>query len=142
MNSMSICIGKVTEIANTAISVLLTDSTKRPYTIISGNPIRIGGVGDFVRVNHDIYEIVNVKTSLDPSSGLRASADIQKILLCNLIGYFQNGAFVQGNSGNSPNIFDNVYTVTDDELVAIYAGTDEEHSIVAGKYLYADDLEF
>ena len=142
MSSASICIGKVIEITNTTISVTLTDSTIRPYKIINGSPIRIGGVGDFVRVNRDIYEIVNVRTSLDQVSGLHANADAQKVLLCNLIGYFQKGVFIQGNSGSFPNVFDNAYTVTDDELIAVYAGTDEQRSITAGKYLYADNLDF
>lgn len=142
MSKISICIGKVVEITNTSITVALTDSSQRPYRIINGEPIRIGGVGDFVRVNSDIYEITNVKTSLDKTTGQHIEADTQKILQCSLVGYFKNSIFNQGNSGNSPNIFENVYTTTDEELVAVYAGTKEDSSIVSGKYLYADDLDF
>ena len=142
MSKISICIGKVIEIANTSITVALTDSSQRPYKIIDGEPIRIGGVGDFIRVDSDIYEITNVKTSLDKTVGHHIEADSQKILQCALVGYFQKNVFHQGNSGNSPNIFENVYTITDEELVEVYAGTKEETSIVSGKYLYADDLNF
>ena len=142
MSNISICIGKVVEITNTSITVTLTDASQRPYKIIDGEPIRIGGVGDFVRVNSDIYEIINVKTSLDKAVGHHIQADTQKILQCSLVGYFQNSIFYQGNSGNSPNIFENVYTITDEELVAVYAGTKEDSSIISGKYLYADELDF
>ena len=142
MSVVSICIGKVVEITNTYISIMLTDSTQRPYKIIDGIPIRIGGVGDFVRVDSDVYEITNVKTTLDKVAGKHTQAATQKILLCTLIGYFKEGKFCQGNSGNTPNVFENVYTITDDELVAVYAGTSVDTSITAGKYLYADDLDF
>ena len=142
MSKISICIGKVIEITNTSINVALTDSFLRPYKIIDGEPIRIGGVGDFVRVNSDIYEITNVKTSLDKAAGHHIEADAQKILQCSLVGYFKNSVFYQGNSGNSPDIFENVYTITDKESVSVYAGTKEDSSIISGKYLYADDLDF
>lgn len=142
MSKKSICIGKVIEITNSTISVMLTSSAQRSYEVISGEPIRIGGVGDFIKVGNDIYEIVNAKTSIDPQKGLYVNVDTQKILLCNLIGYFQCGKFFQGSRGTSPNIFDNVYTVTDKELIDIYTGTDGENSILVGKYLYADGLDF
>ena len=93
MSVVSICIGKVVEITNTYISIMLTDSTQRPYKIIDGIPIRIGGVGDFVRVDSDVYEITNVKTTLDKVAGKHTQADTQKILLCTLIGYFKGGKF-------------------------------------------------
>ncbi|MBP3400419.1 MAG: ATP-binding protein [Selenomonadales bacterium] len=142
MSKKSICIGKVIEITNSTISVMLTGSAQRSYEVISGEPIRIGGVGDFIKVSNDIYEIVNAKTSIDPQKGLYVNVDTQKILLCSLIGYFQHEKFFQGSRGSSPNIFDNVYTVTDKELIDIYTGTDEKSSILVGKYLYADGLDF
>ena len=142
MSNISICIGKVIEISNASIVVTLTEAGQHPYRIINASPIRIGGVGDFVRVNSDIYEIVSVKTSLDKTAGKHVYADTQKVLVCNLIGFFKNNVFCQGNSGNTPNIFENVYTITDEQFVSVYAGTNEETSIVSGKYLYADDLDF
>ena len=142
MSKKSICIGKVIEITTSTISVMLTGSAQRSYEVISGEPIRIGGVGDFIKVSNDIYEIVNAKTSIDPQKGLYVNVDTQKILLCSLIGYFQHEKFFQGSRGSSPNIFDNVYTVTDKELIDIYTGTDEKSSILVGKYLYADGLDF
>ena len=142
MSKTSICIGKVVEISNASITVTLTEASHRPYKIINSIPVRVGGVGEFIRVNSDIYEIANVKTMLDTGTGNHLQADSRKILQCNLIGYFSGGVFHQGNSGNIPNVFDNVYTITDEELIAVYAGTTTESSIPAGKYLYADDLDF
>lgn len=142
MSNISICIGKVIEISNASIVITLTDAGQHPYRIINASPIRIGGVGDFVRVNSDIYEIVSVKTSLDRTAGKHICADTQKVLACNLIGFFKNNVFYQGNSGNTPNILENVYTITDEQFVSVYAGTNAETSIVSGKYLYADDLDF
>lgn len=142
MNNKSICIGKVTEISNISISIILDDAMQHAYKVVNGTPIRIGGVGDFVRVNSDIYEITSIKTTLDKTSGQHRYADSQKLLICNLVGYFKGCTFFQGNSGNTPNIFENVYTTTSDEIIAIFSGANEKTSIVAGKYLYEDDLEF
>lgn len=142
MSTVSVNIGKVIEISNTSITVVLTETTQRPYKIIGATPVRIGGVGDFVKVNNDVFEIINVKISLDSETGNHLQTYYKKTLQCGLIGYFRQGVFVQGNSGNTPNIFDSVYTISDKELVAIYAGTTEESSIPAGKYIYADDLDF
>lgn len=136
-------IGKVTEVSNTEISVAINKELETPYIVINSNAIRIAGVGSFLKIENGIYEIVNEKTVLE-SDKKEVSIKIasNRIVICRIIGYFENGVFHQGSSGETPNIFDNAYTVTDDELLKIYSGTSYSGAISVGRYLYKKDLDF
>lgn len=136
-------IGKVIEVSNTTISVAINKELETPYIVINSNPVRIAGVGSFLKIESDIYEIISEKTVLE-SDKKEASIKIasNRVVICKIVGFFVGNEFKQGNSGETPNIFDNVYTVSDHELLKIYSGTSYSSSIAVGKYLYKKDLEF
>lgn len=136
-------IGKVIEVSNTTISVAINKELETPYIVINSNPVRIAGVGSFLKIENDIYEIVSEKTVLE-SDKKEAAIKIasNRVVICKIVGFFIGDEFRQGNSGETPNIFDNVYTVSDKELLKIYSGTSYSGSIAVGKYLYKKDLEF
>lgn len=143
MMNESIVIGKVIEISNISISVSIGSRFSNPYKIINGRPIRIGGVGNFVKVGNDVYEIINEKIVIENQTrdkNNKISSD--KLLICNLIGFFRDDKFFQGNSGNTPNIFENIYTVISDELIAIYAGVYTKNTVSVGQYIYQNHLDF
>lgn len=136
-------IGKVTEVSNATISVAINKELITPYIVINSNPVRIAGVGSFLKIENSIYEIVSEKTVLEPSEkevSIRIASN--RVVVCKVIGYFDGNDFKQGNSGETPNIFDNAYTVSDNELLKIYSGTSYSGSISIGKYLYKKELDF
>lgn len=136
-------IGKVIEVSNTTISVSINKELETPYIVINSNPVRIAGVGSFLKIENDIYEIVSEKIVLE-SDKKEAAIKIasNRVVICKVVGFFVEEEFKQGNSGETPNIFDNAYTVSDKELLKIYSGTSYSRSIAVGKYLYKKDLEF
>lgn len=136
-------IGKVIEVSNTTISVAINKELETPYIVINSNPVRIAGVGSFLKIENDIYEIISEKTTLE-SDKKEAAIKIasNRVVICKIVGFFVGDEFRQGNSGETPNIFDNAYTVSDKELLKIYSGTSYSSSIAVGKYLYKKDLEF
>lgn len=139
----SISIGRVIEVSNTTISIAIHQEIETPFLILSGIPIRIGGVGSFVKIENDVYEIVNEKTSLESGSkDENVKLTSSRVVNCQTVGFFEELEYKQGSSGKTPNIFDNVYTVTTDELTKIYSGTTTDKAIKIGKYLYEHDLEF
>lgn len=139
----SISIGRVIEVSNTTISIAIHQEIETPFLILDGIPIRIGGVGSFVKIENDVYEIISEKTSLEAGSkDEKIKLASSRLVNCQTVGFFEKKEYKQGSSGKTPNIFDNVYTVTADELTKIYSGTTKNESIVVGKYLYEHDLEF
>lgn len=136
-------IGKVVEVSNTVISVIINRELETPYIVINSNPIRIAGVGSFLKIENGIYEIVSEKTVLE-SDKKEVSIKIasNRVVVCKVIGFFEGSKFKQGSSGETPNIFDNAYTVSDEELLKIYSDTSYSGSISVGKYLYKKDLDF
>lgn len=136
-------IGKVIEVSNTTISVAINKELETPYIVINSNPVRIAGVGSFLKIENDIYEIVSEKTVLE-SDKKEATIKIasNRVVICKIVVFFVGDEFKQGNSGETPNIFDNAYTVSDKELLKIYSGTSYSSSIAVGKYLYKKDLDF
>lgn len=138
----NIAIGKVIEVSNTTISVVIHKDIETPYMILSGKTIRIGGVGSFVKIENDVFEIVNEKISLEHTGKEDAVIASDKVVFCRTIGFFIGDEYKQGSSGVTPNIFDNVYTVSSEELTKIYSGTTVSKSLIIGKYLYEQDLEF
>ncbi len=136
-------IGKVVEVSNTIVSVAINKELETPYIIINSNPIRIAGVGSFLKIENEVYEIVSEKTFLETDKkdeSIKITSN--RVIVCKVIGYFENSEFKQGSSGETPNIFDNVYTVSDEELLKIYSGTSHSGSISVGRYLYKKDLDF
>lgn len=136
-------VGKVIEVTNTNICVAINKELETPYIIINSTPIRIGGVGNFLKVENDVYEIISEKTVLesDKKENLLKIAS-NRIVICKVIGFFEGNEFKQGSSGETPNIFDNAYTVSNKELLKIYSGTSYHGAINVGKYLYKKDLDF
>lgn len=136
-------IGKVIEVSNALISVAINKNLETPYVIIDSVPVRIAGVGSFLKIENNVYEIVNEKTVLE-SDKKEESVKVasNRFVICKVIGYFEQKEFRQGSSGVTPNIFDNAYTVSDQELLKIYSGTSYSDSISVGKYLYKKDLDF
>lgn len=140
---LELYIGKVVEVSNTLISVAINKELETPYIVIDSNPVRIAGVGSFLKIESSVYEIVSEKTVLE-SDKKEVSIKIasNRVVLCKVIGFFEGDEFKQGSGGETPNIFDNVYTVSDEELLKIYSGTSLSGSISVGKYLYRKDLDF
>lgn len=140
---LELYIGKVVEVSNTLISVAINKELETPYIVIDSNPVRIAGVGSFLKIESSVYEIVSEKTVLE-SDKKEVSIKIasNRVVLCKVIGFFEGNEFKQGSGGETPNIFDNVYTVSDEELLKIYSGTSHSCSISVGKYLYRKDLDF
>ena len=140
---LELYIGKVVEVSNTLISVAINKELETPYIVIDSNPVRIAGVGSFLKIESSVYEIVSEKTVLE-SDKKEVSIKIasNRVVLCKVIGFFEGNEFKQGSGGETPNIFDNVYTVSDEELLKIYSGTSHSGSISVGKYLYRKDLDF
>lgn len=136
-------IGKVIEVSNTNISVAINKELETPFVIVNAQPIRIAGVGSFLKIENDIYEIISEKTILE-SDKREQSTKIasNRVVVCKVVGYFDGSIFRQGSSGETPNIFDNAYTASDKELLKIYSETSYAGSITVGKYLYKKDLDF
>lgn len=100
-------------------------------------------MGSFLKVENEIYEIVSEKTILESDKKVETNRIVSnRVVICKVVGYFEGCDFKQGSSGETPNIFDNAYTVSDEELLKIYSGTSYETSIKVGKYLYKKDLDF
>ena len=136
-------IGKVIEVSNAIINVAINKELITPYIVINSNPVRIAGVGSFLKIENSIYEIVNEKIALEPpNKEVSRKISSNRIVICKVIGYFDGNDFKQGSNGVTPNIFDNAYTVSDIELLKIYSGTSYSGSISIGKYLYKKDLDF
>lgn len=136
-------IGKVIEVSNTNICVAINKELETPYVIVNSNPIRIAGVGNFLKVENDIYEIISEKTILESDKkNLSTKIASNRVVVGKIIGYFEGCNFKQGSSGETPNIFDSAYTVSNSELWKIYSGTSYATSITIGKYLYKKDLSF
>ncbi|MCM1498752.1 MAG: DUF87 domain-containing protein [Clostridium sp.] len=136
-------IGKVVEVSNTMISVAINKELETPYIVINANPVRIAGVGSFLKIGNQVYEVVNEKTTLESDKKEESNKIASnRVVVCKVIGYFDGGDFKQGSSGETPNIFDNAYTVSDEELLKIYSGTSLGGSISVGQYLYKKDLDF
>lgn len=136
-------IGKVIEVSNTYISVAINKDIETPYLIINSNPKRVGGVGNFLKVENDIYEITNEKILLESDTHMISNnIESNRTVVCKVIGYFVGEEFKQGSSGETANIFDNVYTVSDVELLKIYSNTMVNNAICVGHYLYKKDLSF
>lgn len=142
MSQYNINFGKVIEVSNITISVKVNDEQNYPYVITNSQATRIGGVSNFVKVENDIYQIVNEKETLTSPVNNNCILSSSRTIVCQLCGYFENNKFKQGSSGNTPNIFENVYTVSDNELNLIYAGASEESSIHIGNYILAKNLDF
>lgn len=143
MKMNNIQFGKIVEVSNSTITVKIDYIDNQPYKIINGTPIRIGGVGNFVKVEDDIYEILNEKEIIESSDTVNPSvAKSHRVLNCSLVGFFENEKFRQGGSGRTPNILDGVYTVTNEELNSIYASANPKKDIYAGKYLFNQEIDF
>lgn len=136
-------IGKVVEVSNTLISVAINKNLETPYIVINSSPTRIAGVGSFLKIESNIYEVIKEKTVLDSNKNNESvKISSNRLVVCKIIGYFDKKEFRQGSSGDTPNIFDNVYMVSDRELLKIYSGTAYCNAICVGKYLYKKDLDF
>lgn len=143
MKMNNIQVGKIVEVSNSTITVKIDYIDNQPYKVVNGNPIRIGGVGNFIKVENDIYEIISEKEIMESGDSTNPSiAKSHRILNCAIVGFFENGKYKQGSSGHNPNILETVYTVTNKELNAIYASADPERDIYVGKYLFNQDIEF
>ena len=140
---LELYIGKVVEVSNTLISVAINKELETPYIVINSNPVRIAGVGSFLKIERSVYEIVSEKTVLESDKKeVLNKITSNRVVLCKVIGFFESNEFKQGSGGETPNIFDNAYTVSDEELLKIYSGTSHSGSISVGKYLYRKDLNF
>lgn len=47
---LDLYIGKVVEVSNTLISVAINKELETPYVVINSKPIRIAGVGNFLKI--------------------------------------------------------------------------------------------
>lgn len=140
---LELYIGKVVEVSNTLISVAINKELETPFIVINSNPVRIAGVGSFLKIERSIYEIVSEKIVLESDKKeVMNEITSNRVVLCKVIGFFENSVFKQGSVGETPNIFDNAYTVSDEELLKIYSGTSCGESISVGQYLYRKDLNF
>lgn len=143
MGNVSLKIGKIIEISNSQIKVAINREMDTPYKVVDGELIRVGGVSNFVKVGSKVYEIINEKVLLDSENDKEIKRiNSQKYLICNISGYIKEGRFYQGSNGEVPNIFENVYSITDYELEQIYTGTIQEESISVGTFLFNDSLDF
>lgn len=138
-----IYIGKVIAVSNLNISIAIDSHLEAPYTIIDSDAIRIAGVGNYVRVENNVYEITEERIELaSDHKETETSIQLNRIVIAKVAGYYKGESFFQGSSGDTPNVFDNVYTVTNDELQGIYSGTISENYISVGNFLYRKELEF
>lgn len=143
MEINNIQFGKIVEVSNSTITVKIDYVDNQPYKIVNGSPIRIGGVGNFIKVGNDIYEIINEKEVMESGDNVNPSiARSHRVLNCSVVGFFENGKYKQGSSGHTPNILESVYTVTNKELNAIYTSANPEKDIYVGKYLFNQDIDF
>ena len=115
---LELYIGKVVEVSNTLISVAINKELETPFIVINSNPVRIAGVGSFLKIERSIYEIVSEKIVLESDKKeVMNEITSNRVVLCKVIGFFENSVFKQGSVGETPNIFDNAYTVSDEELL-------------------------
>lgn len=143
MEMNNIQFGKIVEVSNSTVTVKIDYVDNQPYKIVNGSSIRIGGVGNFIKVENDIYEIINEKEVMESGDTINPSiARSHRVLNCSVVGFFEKGKYKQGSSGHTPNILESVYTVTNRELNAIYASANPEKDIYVGKYLFNQDIDF
>ena len=84
---LDLYIGKVVEVSNTLISVAINKELETPYVVINSKPIRIAGVGNFLKIENSIYEIISEKTALE-SNNKEVSVKIasNRLVVCKVIG--------------------------------------------------------
>lgn len=135
-------IGKVVSVTNDSIDVMINVNHMEPYLIINSNVIKIGGVGNYVRVKNFVYEIISDKATLELENKYINDLNTSKILKCNLIGYFHQSKFIQGSNGEYPSVFDDVYTLIDSEISKIYLSGNLNDTISFGSYLFQQNIRF
>lgn len=140
MNSIEI--GKVIEITNSDIIVEVFQKYESSHLVVNSEPVRLTGVGSFLRINELIYQIDLEKitdTNLQKNNNKIA---INRVLRCSLIGYFENERFLEGTNGNTPDLFQTVYKTTPIEEHTIYSNTTEKNSLKLGHYVLNKDISF
>lgn len=87
---LELYIGKVVEVSNTLISVAINKELETPYIVIDSNPVRIAGVGSFLKIESSVYEIVSEKTVLE-SDKKEVSIKIasNRVVLCKVIVFLR-----------------------------------------------------
>lgn len=140
MNSIEI--GKVIEITNSDIIVEVFQKYESSHLVVNSEPVRLTGVGSFLRINELIYQIDLEKitdTNLQKNNNKIA---INRVLRCSLIGYFENERFLEGTNGNTPDLFQTVYKTTPIEEHTIYSNTTEKNSLKLGHYVLNKEISF
>ncbi len=132
MRNKSIYIGKVVEISNSAVTIMVDKRIKSAIHIEDGESTLLSGIGNVIKIQNNIFEITNEKVNLDGS----AFIDYEGIRIINgrLLGYIEGGRFVLGNSGRLPNILDNAYTLEDKELDCVFNNASSKSMLTIGKY--------
>lgn len=89
-------IGKVVEVSNTLISVAINKNLETPYIVINSSPTRIAGVGSFLKIESNIYEVIKEKTVLDSNKNNESvKISSNRLVVCKIIGYFDKKEFRQ-----------------------------------------------
>lgn len=135
-------IGRVIQITNTDIEVEILRKFESSYVIIDATPIRISGVGKFVKVGSQIYQIQTEKVFDIESKEANGKIIVNKRLNCSLIGFFDNKEFKEGTNADNPDLFQKVYKVTLEEERLLYSRESNHDSIKLGYYILNKEIDF
>lgn len=134
-------VGKVIEITNSDIVVEVFQKYESSHLIINAEPVRLTGVGSFLKINELVYQI-NLEKITDSNESSHNKVTATRILKCSLIGFFKNRLFFEGTNGNTPDLFQTVYKTTASEEYIIYSNTKEKNALKLGSYVLNSEVDF
>jgi len=142
--SERIGIGRVIEISNSNVTVEIFQKFESSHIVSNGSIMRIAGVGNFIKINELIYQI-NIERITDEEKQFNKKNNkiaINRVLKCQLIGYFERNKFFEGTNGSSPDLFQTAYKVSKTEEQIIYTNATQNSAIDLGYYVLNKDIRF
>ena len=143
-NSNPAVIGAVRSISGTNVSVQLYPSLNASITYINGNGYRIGQVGGFVKIPQgylNLYgTIVQIGADAIPDNLREESGAGYRWMTVQLVGEGAKGHPFERGISQYPMIDDEVYIVTEDDLVSIYGRENSAEFVSIGTISGADNI--
>jgi len=137
-------LGTVEDVTGPTVRVKLSDETAHGLLFVNGEGYRVGQVGSFVRIPggyFDLYGIVSqVGAGAAPvvADGLPAAGT--RWLRVELVGEGRRGRRFERGISQYPSIGDVAHVVTETDLRAIYAPSDEDAYIAVGRVASSESI--
>ncbi|HEY1124568.1 MAG TPA: ATP-binding protein [Sphingobium sp.] len=120
-------LGKVSAVSGASITVKLAESLASGLAIIGGHTYRVGQVGSFVRIPlgyQDLFGVVAEVGAGAAPPNVEPDAETGRWMKVELAGEAIGDRFERGLSQH-PNVNDSVHIVTQQDLLRIYGGADD-----------------